>query len=134
MVKRKLNFWLLRAQHSGQCLTHNLMFMRRNSILEQDSFYVIRWMTYCEGAILSLAHSLTHSVVIRCVTAGKAVRAPFNFPGFPRAKHNFLDRLRPNITLLETLFMGYFKSRVEHLCDVNKKTNGGWSSACTRCC
>ena len=26
------------------------------------TFYVIRWMTYCEGAILSLTHSLTHSL------------------------------------------------------------------------
>ena len=76
----------------------------------------------------SLTHSLTRSTVIQCVTAGKAVRAPFNFSGFPRAKHNFLDRLLPNIPLLEILTMGYFKSRVEHLCDLNKKNNGGWSS------
>ena len=63
-----------------------------------SSFYVIRWMTYCEGAILSLTHSLTHSIahshaqsaVIQRVTAGKAVRTPFNFSGFPQAKHNFL--------------------------------------------
>ena len=80
---------------------------------------------YCEGAILSLTHSL--HLLVQCVTAGKAVRAPYNFSGFPRAKHNFLDRLRPNIPLLEILIMGYFKSRVEHLCDVNKKNNGGWS-------
>ena len=34
------------------------------------TFYVIRWMTYCEGAIFSLTHSFTHSVVSRSVTAG----------------------------------------------------------------
>ena len=75
-------------------------------------------MTYCEGAI-------TRSTVSQCVTAGKAVRAPFNFSAFPRANRH--DRLRPNIPLLEILTMGYFKSRVEHLCDLNKKNDRGWS-------
>ena len=91
-------------------------------------------MTYCEGAILSLTHSLTysltHSAVIQCVTAGKAMRAPFNFSGFPRAKHNFLDRFRPNIPLLEILTMGCFKSGMERLCDLNKKNNGAGACIC----
>ena len=85
------------------------------------TFYVMRWMTYCEGAILSLTHSFIHSVV------SSVCNRWVSSAGSPRAKHNFLDRLRPNIPLLETLFMGYFKSRVEHLCDVNKKNNGSWS-------
>ena len=34
-----------------------------------SSFYVIRLMTYCEGAILSLTHSLTPLLVL-FVTAG----------------------------------------------------------------
>ena len=46
-------------------------------------------MTYREWVILSLTRS---PVVIRCVTAGYAVRAPFKFSsksiGFPRAKHH----------------------------------------------
>ena len=34
----------------------------------------VQWMTYCEGAILSLTHS-----AVRFVTAGYAVLAPFKF-------------------------------------------------------
>ena len=59
-------------------------------------FMHVQWIAYCEGAILSLtrslAHSLAHSVVIRCATAGYVVRAPFKYSsksiGFPRAKHH----------------------------------------------
>ena len=48
-------------------------------------------MTYREGAILPLTHSLTPPL-LRFVTAGYAVQASFKFSsksiGFPRAKHH----------------------------------------------
>ena len=58
-------------------------------------FYVIRIARMCNGWHIMrgrFCHSLTHSAVSRCVTAGYAVRAPLEFSskslGFPRAKHH----------------------------------------------
>ena len=52
----------------------------------------VQWMTYCEGALLSLTRLLT-SLLVRFVTAGYAVWYPFKFSpksiGFPCAKHRF---------------------------------------------